>query len=198
MQSIRMRSVGPTLSGLLVVPALPFIFDDPVEQGVGLLFRRIEAAAQRIRGSDASSSACDRYNHMSSISDGYQKRDIDKIKAGPCGSTASETDTPNLSRAAILGVGVDLVFMPRIGQLIARHARRAAKAAITPMIAVAPHYARTNASTEFPNQLQLQSLEMQGARRLAKRILSPSEEARFAALPQNCLNEQHVRYLASR
>lgn len=193
-----MRSVGPTLSGLLVVPALPFIFDHPVEQGVGLIFRRIEAATQRMRGGDASSSACDRYNHMSSVSDGYQKRDIDKIKAGPCSSPTDGEDTHNMSRAAILGVGIDLVFMPRIGQLIARHARRAAKSAITPMLAAAPHYARTDTPNECTNKLQLQSLEMQAARRLAKRILSPSEEARFAALPQNYLNEQHVRYLASR
>lgn len=34
---------GPTVSGLLVVPALPFLFDHPVEYAVDTAFEKAEA-----------------------------------------------------------------------------------------------------------------------------------------------------------
>ncbi|KAE8221084.1 hypothetical protein CF319_g5499 [Tilletia indica] len=40
--SRRLASLGPTISGLACVPALPFIFDHPVEQAVDYVFDKIE------------------------------------------------------------------------------------------------------------------------------------------------------------
>ncbi|KAE8185924.1 hypothetical protein CF336_g7201 [Tilletia laevis] len=40
--SRRLASLGPTVSGLACVPALPFIFDHPVEQAVDFVFDKIE------------------------------------------------------------------------------------------------------------------------------------------------------------
>lgn len=36
---------GPTISGLCVVPALPFLFDHPVEYAVDTAFDKVEALA---------------------------------------------------------------------------------------------------------------------------------------------------------
>ena len=36
---------GPTISGLCVVPALPFLFDHPVEHAVDTVFEKVEALA---------------------------------------------------------------------------------------------------------------------------------------------------------
>lgn len=36
---------GPTISGLAVVPALPYLFDHPVEHAVDTVFEKVEALA---------------------------------------------------------------------------------------------------------------------------------------------------------
>ncbi|GAA99527.1 uncharacterized protein L969DRAFT_93985 [Mixia osmundae IAM 14324] len=41
-KSPRVRAWGPTVLGLAVVPALPYIFDEPVEHGVDFIFNKIE------------------------------------------------------------------------------------------------------------------------------------------------------------
>ncbi|WFD36314.1 hypothetical protein MCUN1_003193 [Malassezia cuniculi] len=158
------------------------------------VFDRIELAWQRVRGGDISSSATKRYEQMTSVKQGFEPREVDQI---PRKDSNTNDDIPesmnlkNVGHAAILGVGIDLVFLPRIGQLIARHAKRVART-VTPALASAPHYVNQDSDA------RAQLLEMQAARRLASRILSPSEQAAFSCLPHDRVTDQHVRYLASR
>lgn len=41
--SIPLTDQGPTVSGLCVVPALPFLFDHPVEHAVDTIFEKAES-----------------------------------------------------------------------------------------------------------------------------------------------------------
>lgn len=45
-------SQGPTVSGLCVVPALPFLFDHPVEHVIDAVFERAESAVFGTRESE--------------------------------------------------------------------------------------------------------------------------------------------------
>ena len=41
-KSTRIRAAGPTVAGLLFVPALPFLFDEPVEHVIDFAFDWIQ------------------------------------------------------------------------------------------------------------------------------------------------------------
>ncbi|KAK9471674.1 mitochondrial 18 KDa protein-domain-containing protein [Dipodascopsis tothii] len=43
-KNVRLRAYGPVAAGLAVVPALPYLFDEPVEEAVSWLFTRAKAA----------------------------------------------------------------------------------------------------------------------------------------------------------
>ena len=194
MRNVRVRAMGPTIAGLLTVPLLPFMLDHPVEYAVSTVFDRIELAFQRVRGEDTLSSACKRYNQMTSVKVGYKTREVDRISGSEASDAPASTLAENMGKAAVLGVGIDMVFIPRIGQLIARHAKRVARNA-TPVLAATPRYA--NGENEHSKLVSTQ-LEMQAARRFASRILSPSEASVFSRLPAARLCHNHVHYLASR
>ncbi|UZJ55306.1 hypothetical protein CBS101457_004626 [Exobasidium rhododendri] len=97
----RIRSSGPTIAGLAFVPALPFLFDEPVEHVIDTAFDWIEARIAAAKTSEAK-----------------------KLKTELVATSSPPSSTNLIAKAAIVGIGVDTIFLPRLVTLLTRHSKR--------------------------------------------------------------------------
>lgn len=204
-RNARVRSAGPTALGLFTVPALPYIYDHPVEYGVENFFDWLEALLVRASNPEQTKEqALGRSKGRSDVIHNCAKqREVDRIGT-PEGSEAplslsptpdGASGTPDIAKAAILGVGVDLVCLPRVGRLLSRHASRIAEHALRPAVGAAPSELRS--PEERKPRAQPTPVDLAAAaQHFARRILSDSEARSYqAAVPRA---EDHIRYLATR
>ncbi|KOS14419.1 hypothetical protein Malapachy_3824 [Malassezia pachydermatis] len=102
--SKHVRAFGPTLAGLLAVPLLPIMFDHPVEHAVDTVFDEIEYRLASLMGN----------------TDAKKVKDMNKLTNEYSVSSVTESESsssPLFAKLAVLGLGVDLVYLPRLRQL---------------------------------------------------------------------------------
>lgn len=129
-------------------------------------------------------------NHASSMP---EKRPVDTI-----GSTSPPEVSSNNTTAAqlaILGVGVDLMYLPRMRNLVSRHAQRLACMPWQGAFATAPRYAVPQRQQDAPAP---ESLLSTAAQHFARRTLSQSESAQWSTLSPSMTHEDRLRFLATR
>ncbi|WFD29381.1 hypothetical protein MSPP1_000390 [Malassezia sp. CBS 17886] len=194
-KSVRVKSAGPTLAGLLTVPLLPVLFDHPVEYAVENAFDWIETkvAALQHKPSDAGGRAqrmggAEAHDRAHTTAEKLA-RPVDQIPTA---------EAPELAKLAMLGIGVDLVFLPRFHQLFQRHAQRLARmpwqrvaAAAVPRTAEA---AKPDEARPGPGDAFLAA----AAQHFARRTLSAPEAAIWANASPRMTRDDCVSFLASR
>ncbi len=142
--AVRLRGSGPTIAGLAFVPLLPFLFDHPVEYVVDHVFDWAEAQAfgSSVGGGAAHHGAG---GHDMTVGEAAQKVESGAKELGsnikdaagkllPSSSSSSSSasvttsvDSSSLiAKAAMVGVGVDLLYLPRLRSMLHRHAQRLA------------------------------------------------------------------------
>ena len=178
-KSPRMRVAGPTAAGLLTVPLLPFLFDHPVETVVERLFDAVEYRIAALRGDPLAKEMLDK----GSLLRGYYVPTADNPKELGVSPTLA-------AQLAILGVGVDLVHMPRMLQLVSRHAQRLQRM---------PHKPLGSLATLRPlNEEKEQHAWLEtSAQHFARRTLAKAEMDAF--LGMHChTHDERMRFLATR
>lgn len=178
-KSPRMRIAGPTAAGLLTVPLLPFLFDHPVETVVERLFDAVEYRIAALRGDPLAKEMLDK----GSLLRGYYVPTADNPKELGVSPTLA-------AQLAILGVGVDLVHMPRMLQLVSRHAQRLQRM---------PHKPLGSLATLRPlNEKKEQHAWLEtSAQHFARRTLAKAEMDAF--LGMHChTHDERMRFLATR
>ena len=178
-KSPRMRIAGPTAAGLLTVPLLPFLFDHPVETVVERLFDAVEYRIAALRGDPLAKEMLDK----GSLLRGYYVPTADNPKELGVSPTLA-------AQLAILGVGVDLVHMPRMLQLVSRHAQRLQRM---------PHKPLGSLATLRPlNEEKEQHAWLEtSAQHFARRTLAKAEMDAF--LGMHChTHDERMRFLATR
>lgn len=178
-KSPRMRIAGPTAAGLLTVPLLPFLFDHPVETVVERLFDAVEYRIAALRGDPLAKEMLDK----GSLLRGYYVPTADNPKELGVSPTLA-------AQLAILGVGVDLVHMPRMLQLVSRHAQRLQRM---------PHKPLGSLATLQPlNEKKEQHAWLEtSAQHFARRTLAKAEMDAF--LGMHChTHDERMRFLATR
>lgn len=194
-KSSRVRVAGPTAAGLLVVPLLPIVFDDPVETVVERVFDALEYRLAAYRGDEHARMSLEK----GSLLRGYHIPAADE-------SQEHGVDPSLAAQLAILGVGVDLVHVPRMRQLVARHARRVHALSFEPLATVAPSWMRASrtptddgplASTSSSDTVSTSLSLRMAAQHFARRTLSQKEWDSFVSAP--CLtHDERLRFLATR
>lgn len=114
------------------------------------------------------------------------------------GSTSPPEVSSNNTTAAqlaILGVGVDLMYLPRMRNLVSRHAQRLACMPWQGAFATAPRYAVPQRQQDAPAP---ESLLSTAAQHFARRTLSQSESAQWSTLSPSMTHEDRLRFLATR
>lgn len=120
-----------------------------------------------------------------------EKRPVDEIGSATKPELTLKTPSAQL---ALLGVGVDLVYLPRMRNLVARHAKRLTNVPWQGALAVAPRLAtpqRQEETSTSPNALAA------AAQHFARRTLSKNEADVWSNLL--CMtHEDRLRFLATR
>ena len=178
-KSPRMRVAGPTAAGLLTVPLLPFLFDHPVETVVERLFDAVEYRIAALRGDPLAKEMLDK----GSLLRGYYVPTADNPKELGVSPTLA-------AQLAILGVGVDLVHMPRMLQLVSRHAQRLQRMPHKPLGALAT-LRPSNEKKEQHAWLQT------SAQHFARRTLAKAEMDAFLGMHSHT-HDERMRFLATR
>ncbi|WFD18064.1 hypothetical protein MCAP1_000276 [Malassezia caprae] len=182
-RSVRVRALGPSILGLLTVPLLPLIFDHPVETAVENVFDSIEFHIAAWKGDKMA---------QKSLEDGNLLRGY--YLTTPQDESENGVSTHLAGQLAVLGLGVDMVCLPRMHRLVARHAARLTPL-VRPAAATAPQYAPTAPADDAP--VTSPALAM-AARHFARRVLSPSEELVYQRVSPGLSHEARMRYLATR
>ncbi|WFD05125.1 hypothetical protein MVES1_000451 [Malassezia vespertilionis] len=193
--NMRARSIGPTVLGLCTVPLLPVLFDHPVEYAVENAFDLVELKAAALQGDAAAQQSFDKKfaemkNSMLGSKPKVQepKRIVDTIPSD------TPLDGSTVQKLAILGIGIDMVSMPRMRQLLVRQAKRLASSPLYRPLAVAPRYA----DTASPAESQEPKLLAAAAQHFARRTLSNAESDFWATFAAQAGHEDHLRFLATR
>lgn len=185
--SKHVRAFGPTLAGLLAVPLLPIMFDHPVEHAVDTVFDEIEYRLASLMGN----------------TDAKKVKDMNKLTNEYSVSSVTESESsssPLFAKLAVLGLGVDLVYLPRLRQLVSRHAhrlqawQRPAAVAATSSSVSASKEPDVSASLRIPSPPIMAS----AAQHLARRILAPSEAMHFQTVSPTMAQDDCLRFLATR
>ncbi|KDN36921.1 hypothetical protein K437DRAFT_265187 [Tilletiaria anomala UBC 951] len=139
----RVRAAGPTVAGLAFVPALPYLFDKPVEHVVDAIFDKGEgillgstSAARSEAGKKAEQNVHDSEGLLKQKEKQVEK-EARKLKDQVEGAfsslrskattSADSSENSNLvAKAVILGIGIDLLYLPRLQTLLHRQAQRMA------------------------------------------------------------------------
>ena len=179
--SARIRSAGPTIAGLAFVPALPFVFDEPVEHVVDAAFDFVESKWNPQAAKEGvGKSTEDAKEHIVQAAESLKKTGAEmekealKAKDGLLSLVGAGDDTPAdkttsaIQKAMLLGIGVDVLYLPRMRGMLQRQARRMA-----PGLKMAASASTTTA---------IQPATVQAGMRLAEKIGSERERREFRRL----------------
>lgn len=120
-------------------------------------------------------------------------RQVDEI--GSSSKPDLSTKSTTAAQLAVLGLGVDLVYMPRLRSLVSRHAKRMAAVPWQGAFATAPRLATPQRQEE---QAKPETLLAAAAQHFARRTLSKSEASHWASLSPCLTHEDRLRFLATR
>ena len=199
----RIRGAGPTVAGLAFVPALPFLFDEPVEHVIDAAFDWGEAAYygkefRRQKQEDAKEHLQQAGDSLKKNAENVKEAALDLLPsrdASPEGSSASSKASNLVAKAAILGIGVDVLYLPRLRTMLHRQAQR--------MAAASKRRPACMGAADSVQRFALPSTVGAGLR-LADRIGSEKERQQFRRIfvdrvnPDTMLSSQAVRWLALR
>lgn len=121
------------------------------------------------------------------------KRPVDAIGSNPPPELSSNTSTA--AQLAVLGVGVDLLYLPRMRSLVSRHAQRLCSTPWRGAFSQAPRIAMPQRQDSPPST---ESVLAQAAQHFARRTLSKSESAVWADVAPGMTHEDRLRFLATR
>ncbi|WFC93911.1 hypothetical protein MBRA1_000537 [Malassezia brasiliensis] len=204
----RVRSVGPTVAGLLTVPLLPMLFDEPVEVGVDHAFDLLELKVQAYYGNREAQQVLDEKMARLKSKLGFDgsskpnlpaaapemaKSPVDAIGTTPPPDLSSKSTTA--AQLAVLGVGVDLLYLPRMRSLVSRHAQRLCSSPWHGAFSQAPRIAMPQRQDGQPTT---ESALAQAAHHFARRTLSKSESAVWGDVAPGMTHEDRLRFLATR
>ncbi|WFC98264.1 hypothetical protein MYAM1_000989 [Malassezia yamatoensis] len=207
---LRVRSVGPTVAGLLTVPLLPMLFDEPVEIGVDYAFDLLELKVQEYFGSRQAEKALrarmenlkdmlwktpkskDSIANLTSTNATVENRMVDEVGTQ---ESSPLMDSSTATKLAVLGVGVDLVYLPRMRSLVSRHAQRLSCGSLSGSLSQVPRFATPQRQDEKPSQ---ESLLSAAAQHFAKRTLSSLESTAWHQQAPFMQHEDRLRFLATR
>lgn len=176
------------------------MFDHPVEYATDTAFDFIEyeidALRQGKKGPSLSSlvsrsrTASDASKHRAAATDSTASEDAVPDLMHKLHTTVEETSsTPSLAQLAVLGLGVDLVCLPRMRHLMARHAQRLQTALPRAAAMASTRASHDDAPTVSP-------LLASAAAHFARRVLAPAEASHFDTAAMS--HDERVRFLATR
>lgn len=176
------------------------MFDHPVEVGVEHVFDLIELKLAALGGDAEAPAAFDAkvaelkesLLHLGSSPATAPTPRADASVPWDKAPSPDTTKASTMSQLAILGVGVDLVFLPRLRSLVSRQAQRIASAPVRGAWAAAPHTALRQ--DEAPHSAVLAA----AAQHFARRTLSPSESALWKRVSPCMPMEERIAFLATR
>ena len=121
-----------------------------------------------------------------------EKRQVDKI-----GTEVSPllTDASTTTKLAVLGVGVDLMYLPRMRGLVSRHAQRLACHPWSGSLTQVPRIAKAQPQDEKLSQNTLLAV---AAQHFANRTLSQTESKAWYRGAPAMKHEDRLRFLATR
>lgn len=183
-RSVRVRALGPSVLGLLTVPLLPFIFDHPVERAVENVFDSIEFHIAAWKGDKMARKSLEEGDLLH----GYHL-------TTPQDESENGVSTHLAGQLAVLGLGVDMVCLPRLHRLVSRHASRI-QPLLRPAAVAAPKYAPAPSADGAPSPSP--DVLAMAARHFARRVLTPSESLVYQRLAPGLSHDAHMRYLATR
>lgn len=181
-KSLRVRTAGPTVAGLLTVPLLPTLFDHSTEVAVERLFDMLEYKVAAWNGDKHASESLEK----GSLWRGFNERGFGEEKKN------NKPSAPSVAQLAILGMGVDLVYLPRMRQMMARHAQRI-KSLRAPFATTVQRHATATDEGEARTSPYLQM----AAQHFARRTLTSVEMNAFNDMRTRSCDEQ-MRFLATR
>lgn len=153
----------------------PLIFDHPVETVVERGFDWLEFQMAALRGNPKAKEML----HHGSIFGGYSAQ-------APCEDVDMHSSLPaGTAQLLMLGIGIDMVHLPRMRQLVTRHAQR-----LLPL----RHAAMCAASQPVDHAPFLTA----AAQHFARRVLSEQEKAGWEASSPQMTHEGRLRFLATR
>lgn len=185
------------------------LFDEPVEIGVDHAFDLLELKVQAYYGNREAQKVLDEkmarlksklgFNGSSSAkpppaaAPETAKRPVDAIGTTPPPDLSSNSTTA--AQLAVLGVGVDLLYLPRMRSLVSRHAQRLCSTPWHGAFSQAPRIAMPQRQDSQPST---ESVLAQAAQHFARRTLSKSESAVWADMAPGMTHEDRLRFLATR
>lgn len=180
------------------------MFDHPVEVATGKVFSWVEKQSLAFRGLEhtrSDASAGDRAKHLEEVRHGANARMVDQIASPdsprlPGQATPETFGAESIAKAAVLGVGLDMVYMPRMAQLVRRHAARIASRALRPTACAAPAYASAQRTRREP--VKQDDAVAAAAQHFARRVLSQRERAEWAKQSPSMHVDDRLRFLATR
>lgn len=182
-RSVRVRALGPSFLGLLTIPILPLMFDHPVETAVENVFDSIEFHIAAWKGDKMA---------QKSLEDGNILRGY--YLTTPQDESENGVSTHLAGQLAVLGLGVDMVCLPRMHRLVSRHASRLTPL-VRPAAVTAPHYAPKASADDVSVSSPVLAM---AARHFARRVLTPSESLEYQRVAPGLSHDARMRYLATR
>jgi len=182
-RSVRVRALGPSVLGLFTIPLLPLAFDHPVETAVENVFDSIEFHIAAWKGDKMAQKSLEEGNLLR----GY-------YLTTPQDESENGVSTHLAGQLAVLGLGVDMVCLPRMHRLVARHASRLAPL-VRPTAVAAPQYTPVAPADDVPASSPALAM---AARHFARRVLTPSEELVYQRVAPGLSHDARMRYLATR
>lgn len=175
--------------GLATIPALPYMFDEPVEHVIDYVFDQVEhflfsSSSDKSKSTEElvekSKSKVEELTEKGKDSLEKTKASLEKVKdsINPNGGLAS--------KALILGIGIDMLYLPRLKNLVNRQSSRILK-----------QISKTGLSQESLSSSSIKTSSI-ALDRLANRVLCEKEMKEWKNQKESSMRDERLRWLAVR